>query len=315
VTLWDASQGTIRGSPNVRMAMRSSILLGLAVVLAPCDSPREAAVEPPAIVEAVEVEPSPPPEKAWPPTVATTPTIEEPPPEPEPTPSGPAIRPFTDVEFDRDLSGSERVRGAKARKTDEVRTLFADAGVDFPPRQLLFRIYKKEAELEVWASASSRGSLTHVTTYSVCAASGRAGPKRREGDWQVPEGFYAIDMFNPQSNYHLSMRVDYPNARDRSLKSTGGQIMIHGDCVSIGCVAIGDERIEELWVMGRALQTGRPRVHLFPGRDLDGFIEKATDPELAAFWAGLRAVDEAFREAHVIPAIAWDDRGVYRPKS
>ena len=298
------------------MAMRSSIL-GLAMVLAPCDSPREAAVEPPAIVEAAEVEPLP--EEPWPPAVVSTPKPDVPATAtataPEPARSGPAIRAFTDVEYDRGLSGSARVRGAKARKTDEVRTLFADAGVEFPPRQLLFRVFKKERELEVWASASSRGSLTHVTTYSVCAASGRAGPKTREGDWQVPEGFYAIDLFNPQSNYHLSMRVDYPNARDRSLKSTGGQIMIHGDCVSIGCVAITDERIEELWVMSRALQSGRPRVHLFPGRDLDGFIENATDPQLAAFWEGLRAVDDAFLEQHVIPAITWDARGVYRPKS
>jgi murein L,D-transpeptidase YafK len=153
-----------------------------------------------------------------------------------------------------------------------------------------------------------------VTTYSICAASGRAGPKRREGDFQVPEGFYAIDMFNPRSRFHLSMRVDYPNARDRALRSTGGQIMIHGDCMSVGCVAISDERIEELWVMARALRKGRPRVLLLPGRDLEAFIADTDDPELARFWEGLLAVDQAFAAEHVMPRVTWNDAGVYRPR-
>lgn len=296
-------------------------LIGLAATLAfgPCEPPE---VEPPAVVEAVPVEPAP--GEEW--ADAATPTRA---PEPEPVvapildtdastapaPTRPPIRPHTDVEFDRDLSGPERVRGAKQRKTAEVRALFAEADVAFPPGQLLFRVFKRERELEVWASSSTRGALTHVATYSVCAASGRPGPKTREGDWQVPEGFYAVDLFNPMSRYHLSMRVDYPNARDRSLRSTGGQIMIHGDCASVGCVAVGDERIEELWLMATALRKGRPHVHLFPGRDLEGFIAEAKDPELARFWEGLLAVERAFADGHEIPRVTWDRDGVYRPKN
>jgi hypothetical protein len=91
--------------------------------------------------------------------------------------------------------------------------------------------------------------------------------------------------------------------------------MIHGDCASIGCVALGDERIEEVWVMARALRKGRPQVHLFPGRDLEGFVAEAKDPELARFWSGLLAVERAFAEEHVLPRVAWDRDGVYRPKS
>ncbi|MCA9695098.1 MAG: L,D-transpeptidase family protein [Myxococcales bacterium] len=212
----------------------------------------------------------------------------------------------------RDTSASARVQGAHERRDAIVGELFSAAGLTFPPRELLLRAYKEERELEVWASDRKGAPLTHVTTYKICALSGRPGPKKLEGDGQVPEGFYTLDYFNKRSAYHLSMRVSYPNHRDRKLRSTGSAIMIHGDCVSIGCLAMSDERIEELWVMVTALPEGqRAAVHLFPGRDLDGFIARAHDPELAAFWRNLAEGEAAFERDKRPPKIGSTADGTY----
>ena len=129
-----------------------------------------------------------------------------------------------------------------------MQELFDDAKVPFPPRQLLLRGFKKEKELEVWAAAKKSGPLTHIATYEICFMSGHEGPKRKQGDLQVPEGFYVVDVFNKGSDFFLSLGLNYPNDYDRRLKRTGSAIMIHGACVSIGCLAMTDERIQ----IGRA---------------------------------------------------------------
>lgn len=138
---------------------------------------------------------------------------------------------------------------------------FKIAQVPYPPRRLLFLALKQEKRLEIYAERLDR-SLTLVTTYPILAASGLPGPKLREGDRQVPEGFYKIESLNPNSSYHLSLRINYPNASDKSraiaesrdLGGLGGDIMIHGRDVSIGCLAIGDPAVEEVFVL--AARTG-----------------------------------------------------------
>jgi len=138
---------------------------------------------------------------------------------------------------------------ARARLADD----FDRAGVAYPPRALTLIAIKDEARLEVWARGDA--AWAWIADYPVLAASGDAGPKLREGDGQVPEGSYAIDWLNPNSAYHLSMHVDYPNAFDRAQAATdgrtalGGDIMIHGDAVSVGCLAMGDPAIEELFTL------------------------------------------------------------------
>lgn len=138
---------------------------------------------------------------------------------------------------------------ARARLADD----FAQAKVAYPPRALTLIAIKDEARLEVWAPRGD--SWAWIADFPVLAASGGAGPKLREGDRQVPEGSYAIDWLNPNSAYHLSMHVDYPNAFDRAQGATdgrttlGGDIMIHGNAVSIGCLAMGDPAIEELFTL------------------------------------------------------------------
>ena len=127
------------------------------------------------------------------------------------------------------------------------------SGVAFPPSRVRLVGLKEEKLLEVWARRN-RG-WTRLRTYPILAASGGPGPKLREGDQQVPEGLYRLTGFNPNSSYHLSIRVDYPSAEDRAIAqregrtSPGSDIYIHGKAVSIGCLAIGDEAIEELYLL------------------------------------------------------------------
>src|SRR6267154_4940936 len=117
---------------------------------------------------------------------------------------------------------------------------------------LLVRLFKQEAELEVWKQDRS-GRFALLKTYPICRWSGDLGPKVREGDRQAPEGFYAITpaQMNPQSNYYLSFNTGYPNAFDSALGRTGSQLMVHGDCSSRGCYAMTDEQISEIYSLGR----------------------------------------------------------------
>jgi hypothetical protein len=139
----------------------------------------------------------------------------------------------------------------------------AKSGMAFPPVRLALLGFKAEKRLEVYA-AGPDGAWKHLRTYPVLAASGGPGPKLREGDQQVPEGLYRIESLNPNSLYHLSLRVDYPNAADREQAGKehrtqlGGDIMIHGNAVSIGCLAMGDEAAEDLFIL--AARTGLKHI-------------------------------------------------------
>lgn len=131
---------------------------------------------------------------------------------------------------------------------------FAKAPLSYPPKKMTLLAIKDSRLLEVYVP-DSRGKMTHVHTYMMTAFSGALGPKLREGDGQIPEGIYPIDSLNPNSSYHLSLRVGYPNSFDRKharadgRTSLGGDIMIHGKDVTIGCIPLGDEAIEELFVL------------------------------------------------------------------
>ncbi len=219
---------------------------------------------------------------------------------------GAEFRPATDWRAPRGLAPSQRDLRARLAREPVVRRMFAKAGVAWPPARMLFRVFKEERELEVWASGAGDEPMKRVATYGICSAPRTPGPKSRQGDNLVPEGFYRIDAFNPASAYHLSMRVSYPNAWDRRrsrARPLGGAIMIHGNCVSIGCLSMTDERIEELWVMAQAVRAAGHAidVNLYPARDLRGLIEREADPELAAFWRTLLAGNEQFERTRRPP--------------
>lgn len=136
---------------------------------------------------------------------------------------------------------------------------FSEIGVSYPPKKLVLFGLKQEKQLEVWVSGGSTG-FRLLKTYPILAASGVIGPKLREGDKQVPEGLYKIESLNPNSRFHLALRVNYPNTFDQERgrrdgrTHLGSDIMIHGGAASIGCLAMGDQAAEDLFVL--AAETG-----------------------------------------------------------
>lgn len=227
---------------------------------------------------------------------------------------GAAVRMWTDWDGEP-VPGLERSQRAFEKRTPVVKELFERAGLSFPPAELAFVAYKQEKELEVWAAAEKGGKARRVATYGICAASGALGPKRFEGDRQVPEGHYVLSYGWAESNYHLEMKVSYPNMVDKVLgpknRPLGGEIMIHGACASIGCLAMGDERAEELWVMMKTLGDARVKVQIYPARDMAALLR---DPERAAhhgFWRNLKEGRDFLEREGRLPVVKADWRGVY----
>lgn len=217
-------------------------------------------------------------------------------------------------------AGPAKVTAARQTAGPRLLSAFQEAGVAYPPGEVMLRVFKWEGELELWAGGR-REELKRVRTFTVCGKSGGLGPKRRLGDLQVPEGVYRIDRFNPWSSFHLSLGLSYPNDSDRVLSDRehpGGDIFIHGGCATIGCVPIGDEGIEELYLAALDARTrGQTAilVHVFPHRmDDEGmkFLE-AHDPAHLAFWRALQPIYAAFEACRRPPRVTVDPKtGAYR---
>jgi len=152
--------------------------------------------------------------------------------------------------------------------TNKLKPYFTKANVPYPPRQVALIALKQEKKLELWAKEN--GEFRFIREYFIQAASGVAGPKLRQGDKQVPEGIYRIEGLNPNSHYHLSMKINYPNEFDRlhawqeGRTDPGSDIFIHGRAASIGCLAMGDETIEELFVLAAHVGVENVKVVIAP---------------------------------------------------
>jgi murein L,D-transpeptidase YafK len=159
----------------------------------------------------------------------------------------------------------DRVQEYGAAARSRLAPHFQKAGVPYPPKKIVLVGLKEEKRLEVYAKAFDE-QMNFVCAYPILAASGHAGPKLREGDFQVPEGFYRIESLNPSSAFHLALRVNYPNEFDREnaahegRENLGSDIMIHGSNASVGCLAMGDAVAEELFVL--AADAGRENVEV-----------------------------------------------------
>ena len=215
-----------------------------------------------------------------------------------------------------------RVRTASAEKDALLRQRFQEKNLHYPPPAILFRAFKKEAALELWASAAENQRYVLVHEYRICTSSGVLGPKRRFGDEQVPEGFYDLDWFNPQSSFFLSLHISYPNGSDRVLGShqnPGGDIFLHGDCASIGCIPITDDGIKEVyWLAVLVHSQGQQHlpIQIFPTRLTDdGFKSLANahpnQPELLAFWRNLKEGYDLFEKSHQLPRVKTNAHGAY----
>ena len=157
--------------------------------------------------------------------------------------------------------------GPEIRK--ELREQCESSGLEYPPESLWLIALKKEEELEVWGRNRDM-AWRRITSYPVLASSGGPGPKLREGDRQVPEGVYSVVSLNPNSEYHLSMKLSYPNGFERRMArragrvNPGGNIFIHGSYVSAGCLAMGNENIEKLFVLVHDADPSNTRVLIAP---------------------------------------------------
>ena len=215
-----------------------------------------------------------------------------------------------------------RVKTAYAEKEAVVKEIFSSKGIQLNKAQIFIRAFKKEQELELWGRSGSEGEFLLVKTYKICASSGSPGPKRKQGDGQVPEGFYEIDRFNPNSNFYLSLGVSYPNASDRILGekgNLGGDIFVHGNCVTIGCMPLTDDKIKEVYLAAVEAHTNgqkRISIHIFPFRMNDDSMRSecaihSKNQELVNFWKEIKTGYDLFEKNMIVPGFKVGSKGEY----
>ena len=200
------------------------------------------------------------------------------------------------------------VTNAKANKPIPEKLIQEIQAKEMDPQSpILVRLFKQEAELEVWKQDKT-GRFALLRTYPICRWSGDLGPKIKEGDRQAPEGFYNITpaQMNPESAYYLSFNMGYPNAFDRSLGRTGSQLMVHGDCSSRGCYAMTDEQISEIYALGRESFFGGQRsfqVQAYPFRMTAQNMAKHRSNPNMPFWKMLKQGNDHFEVTHLEPKV------------
>jgi murein L,D-transpeptidase YafK len=215
-----------------------------------------------------------------------------------------------------------RVKTAYTEKEVTVKNYFQQKGITYHGFSMFLRAFKKERKLEVWVKEKSGETFSLLQSYDFCATSGRLGPKRKEGDLQIPEGIYDINHFNPVSNFYLSLGINYPNSSDKILsdkRHPGGSIYIHGNCVTIGCIPITDDKIKELYVLAvEAKNNGQTKipVHIFPTRlnmdELSMLRNEFRDlPGVIKFWEELQPVYLDFEKSRKINPIKVSLNGKY----
>ena len=176
-----------------------------------------------------------------------------------------------------------------------------------PSSPMLVRAYKKEAELEIWKMKSD-GRYALLKTYPICRWSGQLGPKKRQGDMQVPEGFYTIapGQMNPNSHYYLAFNVGYPNAYDRALGRSGGSVMVHGVCSSAGCFSMTDEQIDDIYAIAReAFRGGQREIQMqsYPFHmTAENIAKYRLDPNID-FWKEIKVGADHFEVAMTEPSV------------
>lgn len=209
------------------------------------------------------------------------------------------------------------------KQIQSAKSEFVNANFSWPPKNVYLRVFKFERQLEVWVNYADSAEFQLLKTFKICMISGKLGPKRKEGDLQVPEGFYVIDEYRPNSTYHMSLGINYPNESDRALsrnKNLGGNIYIHGACVSIGCIAFDNPTIEKIYAITAAAHSGGQRdipVHIFPVNYelppshayLNYILEK--QPELRDFEENIKEGFYKFQLSKKLPIINVKPNGAY----
>lgn len=210
-----------------------------------------------------------------------------------------------------------------AKVEDSIKAEFKQKGLDWPVKYMYVRAFKLERQLEVWVKGDYTEAFQLFKIYKVCATSGTYGPKRKEGDKQIPEGFYYINEFNPNSNYHLALGLNYPNASDAILsdpQKPGGDIYIHGNCVTIGCLPITDSLIEQVYYMASVVKDQGQDfipVHIYPMRYDDPksqeqfVVRTKAKTDVQQFAKSIKDAYEYFEDTHQLPVIMVNTKGTY----
>lgn len=233
------------------------------------------------------------------------------------------LRAQDDVQTFRNFQFSfNRVSQAWMAYNDGLSKLFKERGLKYPSKDIYLRSFKASNDMELWARDSDTAEYKLVKNYRICALSGILGPKRYEGDRQVPEGLYFIDDFNPKSDFYLSMLINYPNYSDMVLgnkEKPGGDIYIHGGCVTVGCMPLTDPVIQEMYVLClNAKLSGQNYipVHIYPTRFNRvglNFLGKQyrTDLDKQKFWVNLKASYDYFEKNHKLLPVMYSSDGRY----
>jgi murein L,D-transpeptidase YafK len=215
------------------------------------------------------------------------------------------------------------VNTAYSNHIDDIDKLLDSFQLDKSKLDLYIQAFKSEKTLHVWAKNNSDSLYELIKTLPICKNSGTLGPKRQEGDRQVPEGHYYINIFNPYSHYHLSLGINYPNKSDSILGiqgKLGNDIYIHGKCVTWGCLPLGDNNIEYFYILcllaREAGQAWIP-ITIYPVRMTDTYyknllIAYPKDTDNKALWADLKQLYQEFEDSKKLPKVGIDDKGGYK---
>lgn len=217
----------------------------------------------------------------------------------------------------------QRVKTAYSEKEKTVLNCLKEANIDINSLNILITAYKAEQELIIYAKNKTEKTYKKLITYPICASSGVLGPKRQQGDGQVPEGFYYIDRYNPSSSYYLSLGLNYPNKSDQlksPAKHLGGDIFIHGECVTIGCMPMTNDKIKEIYLYAlQAKQSGQQKipVYVFPFKFTEANKSKYTkqyggSQPLLDFWNNLNVGYDKFQSSLQELNVTVDKKGSYQ---
>ncbi|MDB2673480.1 murein L,D-transpeptidase [Akkermansiaceae bacterium] len=207
-------------------------------------------------------------------------------------------------------NGAKRFAAVKKMVTPRLKTLFEEKELKWGS-PIFIRAFKKERQLELWVKDGE--SFVLFDSYFIAGTSGGPGPKLRQGDGQIPEGFYFVTprQMNPQSNFHLSFNIGYPNKFDRAHGRTGDFIMVHGSDVSIGCMAMTNTKIEEIYTLADAAFKGGQkffRVHVFPFKMTDEAMTQNSGHRWFSFWKNLKTGYQMFQDTKLPPNVTVKDK-------
>jgi murein L,D-transpeptidase YafK len=234
-----------------------------------------------------------------------------------------SVNGIAQINFLRNQLGFSRVDNAYKLKHDTLKLQLQKSNIKGRLQQMYLRSFKYDSELEVWLKDDINESFKLFKKIKICALSGNLGPKRMEGDYQVPEGFYTINEFNPKSQFHLSLGINYPNASDDVFSDSskpGGNIFVHGNCVTTGCIPIKDENIAELYLLAaEVVSNGQSFIplHIFPVQynNLKSYrylaLASKDDKEYQNFAVTMQEAYEYFNLTNKIPTVAVLNDGSY----